>query len=391
MNDKEKERIEKCVVQIECVHNSNNEDIELGTGFFISKNIVITANHVIKNYYDNPSDYFINVIPVKAEITKGIKVKRVIESEINNFISILEIEETVEVIKPLKFTIGYPIKRDDKYFSFGHPECSRLFGHPLENVIATNISINQSRKIDWKLCLNNERVEDFKGFSGSPVIIDNMLVGIVQTESDANGKTISIGMSSADIMKQYIDCEYYEEYIDIRAFDDFESLNFEIDPVEISDVSKIIKEMINIKNTKNKKISKRRKPYTIVEKIQLNNLSGNIIAKIKKHHNESFDVIDEAICCLSEYECCIRDDLYDYYWEIYIDTLSKFEIDSEDIDKIKQHSNNIYLDLAENIKIQLFEGKKTGIPSNKMLTYISAITAYVFYQCKFLIPIENTV
>lgn len=391
MNDKEKERIERCVVQIECVHNSNDKDIELGTGFFITNNIIITASHVINNYYNNPSVYSINVMPVKAEINRRIKVKRVMESKRNNFISILELEETVEIVEPLKFTVGYPIKRGNAYFSFGHPECRRLFGHPLENVIATNINKNQSRKIDWDLCLNNERVEDFKGFSGSPVIINNMLVGIVQTESDANGKTISIGMSSVDSMKQYIDCEYYEEYNYMQVFQYVEDLSLEIQLVEISDISKIIKEMINIKNTRNKKICKRGKPYTVVEKIQLNELSGNISAKIRKYHDESFDVIDESICCLSEYERCIRDDLYDYYWETYMDTLIKLEIDSEDVDKIKQHSNNIYLDLSENIKKELFDGKKSDIPSNKIVTYIGAITAYVFYQCKFLIPIEKTI
>ncbi|MEJ8553536.1 S1 family peptidase [Tepidibacter sp. Z1-5] len=388
MNDIEKERIEKCVVQIECINKLDDEDIELGTGFFIEKNIVITASHVIDKYYTNSSDYIINVIPIKAGIDREIKVKKVIENEKNNFIAILELEETVEIVNPLKFTIGYQIKRDDKYFSFGHPQCKRIVGYTVENKIATTINENQSRKVNWDLNLTGERLEDFKGFSGSPVVIDNMLIGIVQTESDAKGKTISIGMSSMDIMKKYIDCEYYEEYNDIQL-KNIEKLNFEIQLVEISDISKIIKKMINIKNSTNNKICKRKKPYTVVEKTHLNELSGNISAKIRKYHDESFDIIDEAITCLEEYERCIRDDLYNYYWEIYIDTLIELEIDSEDIDKIKQHSTSIYLDLSKNIKKQLFDGKKSDIPSDKIVTYISAITAYVFYKCKFLIPIEK--
>lgn len=215
MTDSEKKRIEECVVQIECVNKLNKEDIELGTGFFIEKNIIITASHVIDKYYDNSSDYLINVTPIKAKIDRKIKVEKVLECKRNNFVAILQLEETIETINPLKFTLGYTIKRGDEYFSFGHPQCRRLMGYPVENKIATSINENQSIKVNWDLNLTSERVEDFKGFSGSPVIINNMLVGMVQTESEANGKTISIGMSSIDIMNNYISEKYYKKYDDI--------------------------------------------------------------------------------------------------------------------------------------------------------------------------------
>ena len=215
MTDTEKQRIEECVVQIECVNKFNKEEIELGTGFFVEKNVIITASHVIDKYYDNSSDYLINITPIKAKIDKKIKVEKVLECKRNNFVAILKLEENIETINPLKFTLGYNIKRGDEYFSFGHPQCKRLIGYPVENKVATSINANQSRKINWDLDLTSERVEDFKGFSGSPVIVNNMLVGIVQTESEANGKTISIGMSSIDIMNKYIPEEYYKKYDEI--------------------------------------------------------------------------------------------------------------------------------------------------------------------------------
>jgi len=215
MTGSEKKRIEECVVQIECVNKLNKEDIELGTGFFVGKNVIITASHVIDKYYDNSSDYFINITPIKAKIDRKIKVEKVLECKRNNFVAILQLEENIETINPLKFTLGYNIERGDEYFSFGHPQCKRLIGYPVENKIATSINENQSRKVNWDLNLTSERVEDFKGFSGSPVIVNNMLVGIVQTESEANGKTISIGMSSIDIMNNYIPEKYYKKYDEI--------------------------------------------------------------------------------------------------------------------------------------------------------------------------------
>ncbi|MDU2828101.1 MAG: serine protease, partial [Clostridium perfringens] len=168
MTDTEKQRIEECVVQIECVNKLNKEEIELGTGFFVEKNVIITASHVIDKYYDNSSDYLINITPIKAKIDKKIKVEKVLECKRNNFVAILKLEENIETINPLKFTLGYNIKRGDEYFSFGHPQCKRLIGYPVENKVATSINENQSRKVNWDLNLTSERVEDFKGFSGSP-------------------------------------------------------------------------------------------------------------------------------------------------------------------------------------------------------------------------------
>ena len=222
MNYKDKERIESCVVQVECINKYDTNDKEVGTGFFIDKNKIVTASHVINKYYINPSDYDINVIHIKSGKDKGIKVIKTIEIEKNNFISILELEEVLENINPLKFTIGYEVKIDDKYYTFGFPQQKRDGGIPVENKIETSINDIQSRKIDWSLSLSGERLEDFKGFSGAPVIINNMLVGIVQTESSANGKTISIGMSSIDMMKEYILEEFCYDRFDINRFIDID-------------------------------------------------------------------------------------------------------------------------------------------------------------------------
>ncbi|NFO57259.1 hypothetical protein FDB39_10200 [Clostridium botulinum] len=161
----------------------------------------------------------------------------------------------------------------------------------------------------------------------------------------------------------------------------------EILPVEISDVSKIIKEMISIKNTGKSVSSKKKKVYDIKDKIKLNKISSNVASKIKKYHIDSYDIIDDAISCLEEQELSIRQDLYDYYWGIYIDILIELEIDNENTEEVKEKSDEIYLTLLKKIKKELFNNKQTDIPANKIVTYTDAITSYVFYKCKFLIPI----
>lgn len=159
---------------------------------------------------------------------------------------------------------------------------------------------------------------------------------------------------------------------------------------EISDITKVIKYMIKIKDNKEYvTIKKRYRPYSVEDKIKLNKLSTNIATKITKYHNENFDLIDEAIDLLSSYEYSIIEDLFDFYESIYIDILDDLDIDCDNNEDIKVNSNKIYKTMTKEIREQIYEGKKTDIPSNKIKTYIEAITAYVFYKCRFLIPIEG--
>ncbi|QNU66948.1 hypothetical protein EHE19_019330 [Ruminiclostridium herbifermentans] len=163
-----------------------------------------------------------------------------------------------------------------------------------------------------------------------------------------------------------------------------------VQELEISDISKIIKQMISIKNDLNHKSKKRNKPYDIIDKIILNKFSENNKEKIKKYHLDSFDIVEDALSCLAGIEASIINDLFDYYWEIYTSILIKLNININDDESIKENVDSIYLALNEKIYEQIFAGKKSDIEINKRITYINAISAYVFYQCKILIPIEST-
>ncbi len=244
ISDKRKQNIEECVVKIECINKLDDKDKEFGTGFFIDDKTIATASHVINKYYSNPDDYIINIIPIKAKDDNEIKVVRTIESKRNNYIAILEIEECVNINTPLSFTNGYEIKRGDNYYSFGYPSCKKDTGYIIENKISTAVNTFQSRKIDWDLRLTDERPETFQGLSGAPIIIDNMLVGIVQTESIATNKALSIGMSSIKIMKDYIPDKYYKEYCKIEHIQNSE-LAKENKIYSVEDIEGYLKKTIN--------------------------------------------------------------------------------------------------------------------------------------------------
>ncbi len=174
------------------------------------------------------------------------------------------------------------------------------------------------------------------------------------------------------------------EEINIGKVDNFVS----IEVTEISDISKIIQQMIEIKNSENRKSKKKIKPYSVDDKIELNGLSSNTATLIRKYHIEAYDIVEDAITCLSEYEPCIRNDLFDYYYECYIEVLEELKISCRDDISIKKSSDEIYKSILDKVRENIYIYKKSDVPENKQKTYISAITAYVFYKCKFLIPIE---
>lgn len=164
--------------------------------------------------------------------------------------------------------------------------------------------------------------------------------------------------------------------------------NFDITMNEVSDISNIIRQMIVIKNDKTRTIKKQTLPYSIEDKILLNNIPKSLADLIKRRHIDAYDIVEEAIKNLAEYDACLREDLYDFYYETYINILINLELESNDLIKIKEKSGEVYRQINLDIKNELFEGKLSSIPENKIDTYISAITSYVFYKCKFLIPIE---
>ena len=133
---------------------------------------------------------------------------------------------------------------------------------------------------------------------------------------------------------------------------------------EISDISKIIKEMINIKSDSDRVIKKRTRPYDVCDKVKLNEFTNNLQERIKKYHIESYDVVDDAINCIEEYEATIKGDLFDYYWDVYLDVLTDLSINVTDLEEIKSISDKIYISIINKIDSQIFSGRNSDIETN---------------------------
>lgn len=203
-----KEKVYKSVVQVICCEDEETplKDCDVGTGFFISKNLIITATHVVQMHYTEKCNVYI--IPINLGIDRRIKAKPLLKvDELDLPVMLLEVDEEIEV-DTLKFTQDYRIKDSDSWFSFGYPAIKWNKGHPQQGSVLRKLNTQNSEKVDIDLGLGIDRINNYKGFSGAPLIINEMLVGVIQEQAISNQEAQSIGAISIELFKKFISEDY---------------------------------------------------------------------------------------------------------------------------------------------------------------------------------------
>lgn len=156
--------LKKCTVKISTQDNTN-----LGTGFFVKKNIVLTCNHVIENVTNNvvKITWYVNNKAYEAN-AKIIKRAFEIHEKTNPDLALLELVD--KHIKHSFVAFNQEVLPYDKLFIFGYPESSYINGEPvhLECIDETGGELSL-------LKLHGQNV--LRGHSGSPVL--NMRTGCV--------------------------------------------------------------------------------------------------------------------------------------------------------------------------------------------------------------------
>jgi hypothetical protein len=175
-------------------------DKEQGTGFLISKNILLTAYHVV---FDTTQ---IKIVMSDSTETNG----KLISKDENFDIAIIKIETECSVFLPLQSrTIRYNEKWETNAFPFfGQANDLRLTG-----------KVNQIQ-IDSRsdFILNLDEIEsyfDYGGCSGAPVVLSDKVGGVILQQEDDKLLAITISKIKAYLIENNIEVAEEENPLDI--------------------------------------------------------------------------------------------------------------------------------------------------------------------------------
>ena len=187
----------------------NNDLIECGTGIVISPHYVLTAKHILSGDY--------HTVVLNGEEKNALIEKSNIA---NGVAALLKMETEIEVdSEQLKFTDEELLNEDIKWYAEGFIGTEQEY-HTMSGNGITHTE-NSEYGIDFKLLnIGAGYAENYKGMSGSPVICNDRIVGMLQIQSLEERGLLGLGMISTNLFKDLLPVQFISVSKYIEDFED---------------------------------------------------------------------------------------------------------------------------------------------------------------------------
>ena len=172
---------------------------DVGTGILIDNDLILTASHLM-----HQEGY-------KIELQNGdfLKAKEYPIDE-NEIIGLLKLERPIDENINHLLTLDYTSNENDKWEIYGYITNEQIT-HYIKGVGIHN-TIDEERISDMQLSnISIGQEKNYKGLSGSPVVVDEMIIGIVQEQIVSSDRAIGIKVSSVSSFAQYINEKYIQD------------------------------------------------------------------------------------------------------------------------------------------------------------------------------------
>jgi len=184
-----------------------------GTGFLINRNLILTAYHIVDQYAKKPIRISLDGLDIEVKLHEHID-----DTYKKMDIAVLELEDTIENYHHIEL-VDIELNSGTKYKweTRGYPLFKGKEGAKISLDSRTYIN-DQLKELHEKndLELNiDKKFNSYRGFSGSPLIVNNNIVGIIKSELLENGEAKELSALSVKYYKDLL------EKLNIRVLDKF--------------------------------------------------------------------------------------------------------------------------------------------------------------------------
>lgn len=155
-----------------------------GTAFYVSKNLLLTAYHVVSDYNESNDNFIIDkqLGKLKYEVISSCH-------EIQNYdIALIRVKYSEK--HDFLYLNSRHLRIGEEFESFGFPEIESEQGMHINGKVGENLN---SLPADYRLYdLNSDNYINYKGISGAPVLQNNQVVGIVIEQLGQSLNIVSI-------------------------------------------------------------------------------------------------------------------------------------------------------------------------------------------------------
>lgn len=173
---------------------------EIGTGWLISSNKILTARHCVANALNDVEEVKITLLFNNLDKTQELNAA-IVDYDSDLDVCLLTIENSLD-INPIALNDATPIGGTE-FYSYGWPTSKLSIGHRLEGSISqTLISPEYGMDIDLHI-EQSSSLSCYEGLSGAALICEGECVGLIRIAIDK-----ALGAISIPAMRDFLQCNH---------------------------------------------------------------------------------------------------------------------------------------------------------------------------------------
>lgn len=193
---------------------------------------------------------------------------------------------------------------------------------------------------------------------------------------DIDKQTTPLSLCLYDFFKEHCRAK-------LKCFD----MNVPSSPIKMTLMAKIVKTVVDDKTST--KFIRHTRPYTIEEKISVNDIYGTMADRIQNAFDDFYDKIDACIDIMSEENINVKNSFLTIIRNLYCDYLDINGIDLTDKSSIKIKSAEAIQWICAKVCKMLEKSNDNICYVDEVPIYSFALVIYAFYKCRILLKVDG--